>query len=367
MGYGFTIFKNPNDLFSFSLPRGGSSLDGQSIHHISVTYASPPSILATPLLFPMILNMVANFRESPPIHKPPAHGSSPVILEPLNLQDPPTRVAAAGTSQLLLFLLDRYKSLVSAGSLEAPVYPVSKAELHAARYRRSQVRILYETNAFLLTHLISLQRQGYIASLQTILETPLGLGLLGESTLQQFRAAVYGNFRTRQPKKLKARGHGDAIWVLWICTMRLLYLRGELVEDNSVGSHMNSATSEQSRIEALTSSRSARWMSAIISQTYSRYIATDDEDLEPILHGDEVGSDGWQEAETYMSMVQVAVDKDPVSIYADNRWSIDILRWGWHVWREEGFILPARLVIDDEDEERGDAKERVDDVLFFGN
>ena len=225
------------------------------------------------------------------------------------------RVLAAIT-----MLLQRQLSNIVQQSANLPQWPNNVRQFHAARYRRGQIHILRTVNELLLGRLSGLvgfsedsTRDFRVVRLDHILaESP-------PSLLTDFRAALNAGLGTRKATKIRERGWVECAFTLWICGV---WLWGQTL---SLESRSATGLDLQSSI--------IQWLD-FLHDVYQDASIT--EHVTAPANEDDV-----QLAESFLSVIEAAVQKNPRSLYSSSACTLSRLLWCLHVVREESVMCPS--------------------------
>ena len=220
----------------------------------------------------------------------------------------------------MTMLLQRQLSNIVDQSTNLPQWPDNVRQFHAARYRRGQLHILRTVNASLLGRLSGLvgfgedsTRDFRIVRLDHMLaESPSPL-------LTDFRAALNAGLGTRKASKIRERGWVECAFTLWLCGV---WLWGQ-----TLGLESRSPTGLDLR------SRLVQWLDFL----HDVYL-----DVSIIEHvTNSTDEDDVQLAESFLSLIDAAVQKNPRSLYSSGACTLSRLLWCLHIVREESIMCPS--------------------------
>ncbi|MCJ1280834.1 hypothetical protein MMC26_000151 [Xylographa opegraphella] len=376
MGYGFSLFNNPKDAFRLLLkstatsrnltkardmqqelqqhqietspgPSASHGLD-EPLHtkHTSTEACSaPPAPLpsCSPdifLLYPadsttsFVANnlplidtfsiLVANARELRTISISPTRITIPSPLHP------PTHNLLR-LSSLLLTELSRKHSAITTHTPSLPLYPTTTRQFHAARYRRRQLHIL-ATNIHALHTLLhgANTPTTHLLRLEDILAKPASAG----QPPNQLRAAIHHILRTRSPHRIRALGHEDLVFTLWLCAE---WLRREPLPFDKPATGFRALLRRWLR--CLETDYGVPPSGPVVHSLEGSLSGADD-----AAHGDDDDDDGDERtviAASYLVVVKAVAETAPGSVFADRRWSVELLQWGLGIVQEEGVVVPG--------------------------
>ena len=273
---------------------------------------APPSYEFSPGFLKGVATALCNQRE-----KTASHPSFQDQIDFANadLSRNKLRVLAA-----VAMLLQRQLSNIVQHSANLPQWPDNVRQFHAARYRRGQLHILRTVNVSLLARLSRLvglsgdsTRDFRIVRLDHMLaESPSPL-------LTDFRAALNAGLGTRKATKIRERGWVECAFTLWVCGVWLWGQTLGLESRSPMGLDL------QSRI--------VQWLH-FLHEVYEDVSIT--EHVTFPAHEDDV-----QLAESFLSVIQAAVQKNPHSLYRSSACTVSRLLWCLHVVREESIMCPS--------------------------
>ena len=273
---------------------------------------APPSYEFSPGFLNSVATALCNQREKAAGH-PCLSGQ--IDFANADLSRNKLRVLAAVT-----MLLQRQLSNIVQHSANLPQWPDNVRQFHAARYRRGQLHILRTVNASLLSRLSSLVglsedsiRDFRIVRLDHMLaESPSPL-------LTDFRAALNAGLGTRKASKIRERGWVECAFTLWVCGV---WLWGQ-----SLGLESRSPTGLDLQ------SRIVQWLD-LLHDVYQDVSITEHVTFP-------TREDNVQLAESFLRVIQAAVQKNPRSLYSSGACTLSRLLWCLHVVREESIMCPS--------------------------
>ena len=203
-----------------------------------------------------------------------------------------------------------------------PAMPENIRQIHAAEYRRSQTNILQTVISSLKSFLIStISHNLRVVSLHMVLT------ISPSSFIAQFRAAIHHSLRTRNPHKLREGGFEELTFTIWVCTL-----------------WMCSHEDLQSPVDTtnLFPHRLKNWLK-FLRKTYgsppdwSRDTIRDENSQMPPFAND---VESIEIVSSYLPVITSFALKSPESLYADPRWTVGFLQYGFMIVQEEGFHCP---------------------------
>lgn len=220
-------------------------------------------------------------------------------------------------------ILQRQQMAIKKHDFDLPMWPQNERQFHAARYRRNQLQILNHGINSLLSYLREL----------TELKEPVGgdvrtvrlehiLTDNSQEILTDFRAALNAGLGTRNAAKIRKNRWVECAFSLWLC--------GLWVHAHREGvSRLSDSTCKM-----------LRWLN-FLRRVYVFTI-----DLRP--HERQFGIEGDHDAsedislicESFMTVVEAAVKKNPRSLYGDSAVTAARLAWCLNIIREEGIMCP---------------------------
>ena len=273
---------------------------------------APPSYKFSPGFLDGVATVLCNQREKMTGH---LCLQGQIDLANADLSHNKLKVVAAIT-----MLLQRQLSNIVQHSPNLPQWPDNVRQFHAARYRRGQLHILRAVNASLLGRLAGLvglgedsTRDFRIVRLDHMLaESPPPL-------LTDFRSALNAGLGTRKATKIRERGWVECAFTLWVCGV---WLWGQ-----SLG--LESRSAEGLDIQ----SRIIQWLD-FLREVYQDVSIT--EHVTVSAHEDDL-----QLAESFLGVIQAAVQKNPHSLYSSGACTLSRLLWCLHIVREESIMCPS--------------------------
>ncbi|MCJ1250164.1 hypothetical protein MMC30_007390 [Trapelia coarctata] len=350
LGYGFSLFRNPQDAYGLVLKNLSSSkniaraMEAQRDLH-NDTDDSPRELTAIPTTFflraadgrhffaanPRLTDifsiLVANRRELETVKI-----SSDRCWIPHNATHHLTHNAVK-TATTLLTELDRKHAAITAHDCSLPPFPENNRQFHGARYRRSQLHILH-------SNILSLARLLRTANSETTHLVRLE-DLLAPSTPErpnQLRKAVHRVLGTRNARRIREEGWGELVFTLWICASWLSGSKGQ-----TLGTSVD---------RFVTGPRG--WVESMVD-IYGTPAGGGKVGSEVGKAGDVVGRAGYEEecvgeegetedekraiAESYLDVVRAGKERFPGGVFAEEGWGVEMLVWGRRVVLEEGLVL----------------------------
>lgn len=220
-------------------------------------------------------------------------------------------------------ILQRQQMAITKHDFDLPMWPQNERQFHAARYRRNQLQILNYGIDSLLSYLREL----------TELKKPVGEDVRtvrlehiltdnSQEILTDFRAALNAGLGTRNAAKIRKNRWVECAFSLWLC-----------------GLWVNSHREGVSQLSGSTC-RMLRWLN-FLRRAYGFMT-----DLRP--HERQFGIEGDRDAsedipplsESFMTVVEAAVKKNPRTLYGDSAVTAARLAWCLNIIREEGIMCP---------------------------
>jgi len=370
LGYGFSLFKNPQDAYGLVLKNlsasrnvarvmgmqralneeaGGSSREGDALtctFHLRAADGGD-FFTANPTLTDIFSLLVANRRELKTVQITPNR-----CYIPHKANRPLTHSAAKIASTLHVELQRKYNNIARHDAV-LPLHPKNNRQFHVARYRRSQLHIL-KTNIEALRGLLrsANSETTHLVRLEDLLAPST------TSAPNQLRAGVHHVLRTRNAARMREEGYGELVFTLWICGCWvggegggcgtgadgfalgegrwLEWMVDAYGEPGGVrkGEDRGGEGDEGGRVgnEAGRAGYDGGGMgneeeNADTEPDYPRYDGETNEETHVI-------------AESYMDVVRMVAERYPDSVFADEEWSVEMLMWGREVLLEEGLALP---------------------------
>lgn len=220
-------------------------------------------------------------------------------------------------------ILQRQQMAITKYDCDLPMWPQNERQFHAARYRRNQLQILNCGIDSLLSYLREL----------TELKKPVGgdvrtvrleqiLTDNSQEILTDFRAALNAGLGTRNAAKIRKNRWVECAFSLWLCGLW-------------VHSHRGGA----SRLSDSTC-RILRWLNFL----HRVYRFTTDFRPPERQFGMEGDRDASEDipllCESFMTVVEAAVKKNPRTLYGDSAVTAARLAWCLNIIREEGIMCP---------------------------
>ena len=206
---------------------------------------------------------------------------------------------------------------------ELPTTPQNVKQIYAAEYRRSQTCILQtmitSIESFLDTTIF---HDHHVVSLETILTSS------PSSFIAPFRAAIHHTLRTRNPDKIRGGGYQDLVFTIWVCTLLMC------CNDDPQSLH-DSMDSFHKRLRNWF-----RFLRKVYGSppNWSKDLSKN-EDLNRVATAREAES--LAVVSTYLSVISSFATKCPESLYADSRWTVEFLQYGFNIVQEEGVPCPS--------------------------
>ena len=214
---------------------------------------------------------------------------------------------------------------------ELPTTPQNVKQIYAAEYRRSQTCILQTIITSLESFLDTIISHGhYVVSLEKILiSSPL-------SFIAPFRAAIHHTLRTRNPDKIRNDGYQDLVFTVWVCTLFMCC-------NDDTQSLYDSTDSFHKRLRNWV-----RFLRKVYGSppNWSKDLSKD-EDSNRVANTRDPES--LVVVSTYLSVISSFATKCPESLYADSRWTVEFLQYGFSIVQEEGVLYPSLTSTDGEE------------------
>lgn len=220
-------------------------------------------------------------------------------------------------------ILQRQQMAINKHDFDLPMWPQNERQFHAARYRRNQLQILNHGINSLLSYLreVTELKKPVDGDVRTVrLEHILTDN--SQEILTDFRAALNAGLGTRNAAKIRKNRWVECAFSLWLC-----------------GLWVNAYREGASRLSDSTC-KMLRWLN-FLRKVYVFTI-----DLRP--HEGQFGIEGDHDAsedisllcESFMTVVEAAVKKNPRSLYGDSAVTAARLAWCLNIIREEGIMCP---------------------------
>ena len=248
---------------------------------------------------------------------------------------------------------------------QLPLWPANEKQFHAARYRRSQLHILNSVMMALTRELMTAtpkagnRSKNYLVDLKATLTSTYS-----PSLRQQFRAAIQHSLYTTSPRKIRKGGYQDLVFTIWICSVYLDYTfmtpppatttpttSFTFLQHEHLFHWTNFLTTNYGPPKGWSSSSSS---SNVLSPIPSPEDVIASEASVPSQSECQGDSDSVSDTETqmethaiatsYLPIILAAAENQPDSIYADQKWSVDFLAWGYTILREEGILVPDSVL-----------------------
>ena len=253
-------------------------------------------------------------------------------------------------------ILQKKRRAITQHSHKLPKWPESTKAFHAARYRRNQIHMLGSlTNHFiqLLRTLVGtdslLSRDRRLVRLEHILiQSPQGF-------VVDFRAALHAGLGTRNPDKIRSKGWVECTFTLWLCGLSLWKTSERQASDDSR--------------DPIFTSYILSWL-CFLERLYGypdKFQA--DEEYIPQLNDNEPTqagnagfitlnstTDTFLAAQSYLTVVEAAVKKNPHSLYGKSELTVARLVWCLKIITEEGVMAPNL---------EGNDNEEADEFILF--
>lgn len=205
---------------------------------------------------------------------------------------------------------------------ELPPWPMNDRQLHAARYRRSQSHII-KTNIQSLTKYISSTNttDTQLVRLEDVLAKPTSFAP------NQLRIAIHHILGTRKAAKIRNSDDEDLVYTLWLCSSWLLR--------------------DRRQEQGLLQHKLGPWLD-LLEAAYGHPPFSEPYQPSPVSA---LRADIWRSAEereseeiaiaaSYLKVVRQVARRFSELVFADPRWNVDFLRWGWNIVQREGVICP---------------------------
>lgn len=245
----------------------------------------------------------------------------------------------------VIMMLQKQHMAITEHEKALPVWPRTDRAFHAARYRRKQIQILSSAVADLMVQLGGLVRPKtqstqdvQIVRLEHILlDSPRDL-------LRDFRAALNVGLGTRNPAKIRKHGWVECAFTLWVCGLCLLKpidLHSVVpTEDSLFSIRIFAWLRFLRRAYGCTPSPNAheRQFDKVneCKATEGCGPVNDFETTASIGHDE----DSFLSAESYLAVIEAAVEKNPDSLYRNPDVTLTRILWCLNVIREEGVMCP---------------------------
>lgn len=254
---------------------------------------------------------------------------------------------------VVVMKLQRQTAAITTYEIDLPQWPMNDRQFHAARYRRSQLRILRTVTDALLSSLrtsAGLKSHGasgvQIVRLEHILlESP-------KEFLIPFRACLNAGLGTRKAAKIREKQWVECAFSLWMCGLWLLDPCGLERRDTPSGSGFQARISQwfcwvrkiygdSPETENLVTVHRKRVLdsSRVPTQGYGSS-GSDVENIDNNIVGPDVDSTDFLAAESYLRVAEAAVKKDNKSLYSHPEVTAIRLWWCMNIIRQEGFMCP---------------------------
>ena len=382
MGYGFSLFRNPADRCNLAVSSEFSTHSGRS--KMSSTEGNGASIgcwdtavSVIPSFTKQILDeriqwvrLVDNINDDGVDDNEQSYEFSPHFLEELsgalsnereilepdlslrsevNFSDDTLTRNKLNVMCAVLMKLQRQIAAIACHDDILPPWPLNDKQFHAARYRRSQLRILRSVTNSLLGNLqtwIGLDphkaRHLQIVRLEHILlELP-------QEFLAHFRACLNAGLGTRKATKIREKQWVECAFTLWMCGLWLWDPSGLKRCDAPLGSDFDARISQwlcwvrrvygdSPETENLVTIHKKRILKSpgdfgdggSDSESLNNGIVRPDVDREDLLV-----------VESYLRVAQATVKKNRNSIYNHPEVTVVRLLWCLNIIRQEGFMCP---------------------------
>lgn len=310
------------------------ALDGQEESAKSAPYAFSPHFLHDTTV------ALSNRREN-------ASDASP-LSGLVNFADPALSHSKLKVMCTVTMLLQKQHLDIAQHNANIPRSPNNEKQLHAARYRQTQLHILRTVSGVLLDQLAGLAglktpecRDARVIRLEhTLTESPQPL-------LTDYRAVLNAGLGTRKPEKIKERGYAEHAFTLWVCGLWLW--RSSLA-----------ACSDAKPMIGLPHGY-LHWLK-FVDDVYERKPSGEGTvssmlppEVSPVSHANR-DKENLALGESLLSMVHAAVQKHPTSIYNHPKCTLDLISWFLDIIREESVMVPNL---------EGKSGEADDELLLF--
>ena len=323
MGYGFSLFENSADRFAMALTQysdrnsadEGSQYSNASrlsspklsnIHYLNLPANTALSCCSMQLV-QALHAMVANNREGT-MH----HESIPIDITDRITTHQKARVV----SKLMVFLQSKY-STITVHNRYLPPWPMNEKQFHAARYRRSQLRILKIITgrlAGILQRMID-QPDPQFIRLDHILSRSPG------SFITDFRSLLHHGIGTRKPTKIRSLGLEHLVYTIWLCSLRL---------------HHELQNRDDRNVDTNQWHFDLRCWTSFLDEVYGQPF-----DVDQSKRSESEANLANSISESYLEVIQAAAQRHVQSMYSDPRWTIGFVRWGYYIVQEESFTCPG--------------------------
>ena len=280
----------------------------------------------------------------------------------------------------LTMLLQKYRAGIREYNSSLPPWPKNDNQLHAARYRRSQLRILETVIEALLDSLREVVNPSPSAGLDNVYIVTLEdiLSSSPPSFSHDFRSTLKTTLHTRSAAKIRQNGWADLVFTLWICGL-WVWESLNLSDDDASTNSEDEATEFHKAI--------THWLS-FINNTYPRTLPPQDPlpptimhqwsstdartETSPSTHGGTTSltPEIFHIVESYLDVIRIIAEHDPDSIFAHESFTLERLAWGLNIVKQEGFMCPSLRAVEGEEgdewvlclERKAEMLERIEDV-----
>lgn len=386
MGYGFSLFRNPMDRCNFVVSSGFSSRKmlnksrsptgkkvstsdwntaisampdlAEQIHNEGIQWlrlldptedngdnGSQPSYEFSPHFLEELSGALSNERE---LFEPDQSLRSKVKFFDDILTRNKLNVMCA-----VVMKLQRQTEAITFHDNDLPQWPMNDKQFHAARYRRSQLRILRTVTHALLSNLrTSVGLNPYGARCMQIVRLEHVLLESPKEFLIQFRACLNAGLGTRKAAKIREKQWVECTFTLWMCGLWLWDPCGVKKGDARPGSNFQAKASQwlywvrqvygdsPETENLVTIHRKRKLISTKDSPRSRRDGGLDMEDTDNDIVGPDANSDDFLAAESYLRVINAAVAKNNGSLYNHPEVTAMRLWWCMNIIRQEGIMCP---------------------------
>ncbi|MCJ1348575.1 hypothetical protein MMC31_006807 [Peltigera leucophlebia] len=220
-------------------------------------------------------------------------------------------------------ILQRQQIAITKHDFDLPIWPQNERQFHAARYRRNQLQILNYGIDSLLSYLRELTGLKELAGgdVRTVRLEHI-LTDHSQGILTDFRAALNAGLGTRNAAKIRKNRWVECAFSLWLCGLWVHAHRGG-------ASCLSNPTC-----------KTLRWLN-FLRMVYMFPIEPGPHEGQSGIEGDHDASDDTLLlCESFMTVIQAAVKKNPRSLYGDSGVTTARLAWCVNIIREEGVMCP---------------------------
>ena len=358
MGYGFSLVDNPADHFSLSFSPAiaayiKTTRDRRSSHSCKsvIEMKDYPAQKASEELSIHWVRIHENLPDFSPHfledfsiaieNSRERHQNEDSLQANLDLLDSSLSRNKLHVLCAVFMILQKRQTAIRKYDENLPESPRNSRQVDAARYRRSQLRILN----LVITHLDNRlgshlrRREFLVVNLEDILtQSPKGVQ-------KDLRSILNAGMKTRDPGKIKDRGGTDFAFTVWLCGL-LIYYRPDI------------DTQEQAIApRSMFDNRCLHWLQFLRKAypevgaeppghgDYSIAVLEDDRAawFDPIRNPapeEEKPLDRVSTVTSYLNAINICVGKHPQNMYNDSDITLKRLAWCYNVIRNEGVWVP---------------------------